>query len=190
MDGDGRNAESHRRAIKRALSKAFKASGTPTVDVDVGDLRWVVFSDHHKGERDGADFRRCERFSHAALGAYLERGYSLVALGDVDERWECFPEKLLEDYEHTLALEREFHDAGRYARSCGNHDDTRRHTGCCSFVDGDRDVTGIELTDGEIRLVRWSRSEGAPARRALASDSLADVLASVAGRVPVPTGGG
>jgi hypothetical protein len=27
------------------------------------------------------------------------------------------------------------------------------NTGCCSFPDGD--VTGLELADGEIRLVRW-----------------------------------
>src|SRR5215211_2783982 len=28
------------------------------------------------------------------------------------------------------------------------------NTGCCSFGDGD--ITGLELADGEIRLVRWS----------------------------------
>src|SRR5918994_6361403 len=110
-------ADRDRKAIARGLSKAFDARSTPTVDVEVDDLRWVIFSDHHKGERDGADdFRRCERSYNAALGAYLERGYTLVALGDVEELWECSPEKVLEAYDHTLELEREFHEAGRYKR--------------------------------------------------------------------------
>jgi hypothetical protein len=30
------------------------------------------------------------------------------------------------------------------------------NTGCCSFPDGD--VTGLELADGELRLVRWTRN--------------------------------
>ena len=61
------------------------------------------------------------------------------------------------------------------------------NAGCCSYGDGD--VTGLELADGEIRLVRWSCSDGAPARRVLASDSLADVFAAVTGRVAVSSGG-
>ena len=51
------------------------------------------------------------------------------------------------------------------------------NTGCCSFGDGD--ITGLELAEGEIRLVRWSCSDGAPARRVLAGDALADVFAAV-----------
>jgi len=355
MDGD-RKQKRYQAAIRRGLSKAFDADETPSVDVELDALRWIVFSDHHKGERDGADdFRRCERSYNAALAAYLERGYTLVALGDVEELWECEPAKVLREYEHTLALEREFHEAGRYMRFWGNHDDAWRHegevekhlhrigfrglrvleaqkvrvrgrdgasgllflvhghqgtadsdkfgwfsrlvvrfvwrplqrrldmpstipsrdwalrasheaamfgwasehaerpvlitghthrpvfaesapapkvgrssaeierelaalrgappvdpdraaplrseyeyaraeerrsdppkpvrppcyfnTGCCSYGDGD--VTGLELADGEIRLVRWSCSDGAPARQVLAGDALADVLAAV-----------
>ena len=112
-----RKQKQYRKAIERGLTKAFEAAGDP-VDVDVADLRWIVFSDHHKGERDGADdFRRCERTYNAALAAYLERGYTLVTLGDVEELWECTPAKVLQEYEHTLSLEREFHDAGR---TCGS----------------------------------------------------------------------
>lgn len=362
---ESREQEKYRKAIERGLSKAFDARSTPTVDVGIDDLRWVIFSDHHKGERDGADdFRRCERSYNAALAAYLERGYTLVALGDAEELWECSPAQVLEHYEHTFELERELHAAGRYVRFWGNHDDAWRHpgevekhlhrsgftdldvlqaqkvrvrqgdatlgllylahghqgtansdrfgwlsrlvvrhvwrplqrrlnipsttpsrdwqlrarheaamfgwacgrpekpvlitghthrpvfagsapepkttrkaaeverelntlrasppvdgekaavlrseyeyaraeerrtdrarpvvppcyfnTGCCSYGDGD--VTGLELADGEIRLVRWSCSDGAPSRRVLASDSLADVFATVAGRVAVPSG--
>jgi UDP-2,3-diacylglucosamine pyrophosphatase LpxH len=59
------------------------------------------------------------------------------------------------------------------------------NTGCCSFGDGD--ITGLELADGEIRLVRWSCDDGAPHRRVLAHDALVNVLAAVAGRAAVPS---
>ena len=52
---EDRGQEKYSKAIERGLSKAFDARSTPTVDVEIDDLRWVVFSDHHKGERDGAD---------------------------------------------------------------------------------------------------------------------------------------
>jgi len=51
------------------------------------------------------------------------------------------------------------------------------NTGCCSFSDGD--VTGIEIADGEIRLVRWSTDHHHPARRFLARQDLRDVFAKL-----------
>lgn len=354
----------YREDIAKGLSRVFDAKGTDTLDVELDGLRWIVMSDHHKGARDGADdFRRCERVYNAALASYLEEGYTLAALGDAEELWECSPSEVLDAYRHTLELEAEFHGQGRYERFWGNHDDAWRHaadvkkhlqragfpglrvrealkvrvnrggaalgslflvhghqgtaesdrfgwfsrlvvrhvwrplqrkldvpsttpardwalrarheaamfawargrpehpvliaghthrpvfgasmpepktarsaddirrelealrasppvdteraaalraelefviaeqrrverpipieppcffnTGCCSFGDGD--ITGIELADGEIRLVRWSASEGAPSRRVLAYDSLAHTFARVAGGVATPS---
>jgi hypothetical protein len=59
------------------------------------------------------------------------------------------------------------------------------NTGCCSFPDGD--ITGIEIVDGEIRLVRWpsvlgewrhDETEGQldTSRRVLAVERLDDIL--------------
>src|SRR5688572_20608242 len=43
----------------------------PVVDVDPAEERLVIFSDHHKGARDGADdFAGCEENYAAALGYY------------------------------------------------------------------------------------------------------------------------
>jgi hypothetical protein len=62
------------------------------------------------------------------------------------------------------------------------------NTGCCSFPDGD--VTGLEIADGEIRLVRWpgnireicTADPGIdPGRRILARDTLEDIFAAVTG---------
>jgi hypothetical protein len=80
------------------------------------------------------------------------------------------PARPLADIEAAIATAREQGDAQRaalaaaeleYARTLQRRPDTAVtvsppcyfNTGCCSFPDGD--VTGIEIADGEIRLVRW-----------------------------------
>ena len=91
---------------------------------DVNALRMVVFSDHHRGDRTGADdFRPCEETYLGALEHYLGDGYKLVLLGDVEELWEATPKAAVASYEKPLAAERLFADEGRYIRVWGNHDD-------------------------------------------------------------------
>jgi hypothetical protein len=51
------------------------------------------------------------------------------------------------------------------------------NTGCCSFGDGD--ITGLEIADGEIRLVRWLNDKYEPRKQDLASRELRDVFAAV-----------
>jgi UDP-2,3-diacylglucosamine pyrophosphatase LpxH len=67
------------------------------------------------------------------------------------------------------------------------------NSGCCSFPDGD--ITGIEVADGEIRLVRWPGAlrelrgpDGAfdAGRRVLAAERLETVLAAVAAPAAAP----
>jgi len=49
------------------------------------------------------------------------------------------------------------------------------NTGCCCFDDGD--ITGIEITEGCIRLIKWEYNEaGNPERIVLDESTLADVL--------------
>jgi UDP-2,3-diacylglucosamine pyrophosphatase LpxH len=65
------------------------------------------------------------------------------------------------------------------------------NTGCCSFPDGD--ITGLEIADGEIRLVRWPGNlreiKAGDARlesqkRILERENLDQVFAAVSGEVP------
>jgi hypothetical protein len=51
------------------------------------------------------------------------------------------------------------------------------NTGCCSYGDGD--VTGIEISDGLIRLVRWLNDESKAEVRELANEPLRGVLEKV-----------
>jgi hypothetical protein len=52
------------------------------------------------------------------------------------------------------------------------------NTGCCAFEDGD--ITGIEIADGEIRLVRWPDDDNRPIRKILQSESLANIFSAIA----------
>ncbi len=48
------------------------------------------------------------------------------------------------------------------------------NTGCCCFSDGD--ITGIEIADGQIRLVRWPDDTGFPSPKTLEQSALSRVL--------------
>ena len=49
------------------------------------------------------------------------------------------------------------------------------NTGCCAYLDGD--ITGLEISHAEIRLVRWPDDDGAPKPKVLARAKLKDVFA-------------
>ncbi len=48
------------------------------------------------------------------------------------------------------------------------------NTGCCCFSDGD--ITGIEIAEGMIRLIKWKRNEQASQRMVLEEMNLAELL--------------
>lgn len=109
-------------AIHDALHRAYGAAGS--LEVVDGQQRLVIFSDHHKGARDGADdFQRCERTYNAALAYYHRLGYHLIELGDVEELWENSFDEVATNYPRTLALAAAFQNDGQgYTRLWGNHD--------------------------------------------------------------------
>ena len=119
--------------ISAALDAAFQRAvvqedAEGQVVLDLHNTRMVIFSDHHKGSRDGADdFRICEPAYHAALAYYDRLQYTLAVMGDVEELWEEWPETVLKAYPRTLELEARFHQDGRYIRFWGNHDDAWCH---------------------------------------------------------------
>jgi hypothetical protein len=157
------------RVVSAALDGAFQrareqelAEGEMVLDIHRSKL--VIFSDHHKGSRDGADdFRRCERAYNAAVAYYYRLGYTLVVLGDVEELWEEWPQNVLKAYPHTLELEGKFHQDGRYLRFWGNHDDAWSHPDLVEqwlipALGGDplkvRETLILHVRDGEEELGR------------------------------------
>jgi hypothetical protein len=49
------------------------------------------------------------------------------------------------------------------------------NSGCCCFSDGD--ITGIEIEDGCIRLIKWETENGRPQRCVLEEKNLKDLIA-------------
>jgi hypothetical protein len=143
----------YERQIGGALERAWERSEERTVEL--GELRAVAFSDHHRGRGDGADdFRRCEEAYSAALGWYLEQKpqFELWLLGDVEELWENRPKHVIERYGDALELEGQF--APRLLRLYGNHDMAwRRDKNVTKYLRDETDVLeGLRLVimdDGE-----------------------------------------
>jgi len=47
------------------------------------------------------------------------------------------------------------------------------NSGCCCFIDGD--ITGIEIEDGKIRLIKWTSKNEVSLRQVLEEISLEDL---------------
>ena len=114
---------SRRSAIDSALERVLNETRTHLVSLDVASDRYVVFSDHHRGQRDGADdFSRNEVAYLAALDHYYDERYTLILLGDAEELWENRVEPVMRAYRNVLEAERRFHPE-RLIKIWGNHDD-------------------------------------------------------------------
>ena len=149
-------------AITKALTRAYNSADVRSTPAS--SVRIVIFSDHHKGVRDGADdFLSCEPAYCAALGWYFEQGYSLYVLGDAEELWENSPAPVLRagtGYPEVLELEAEFHRHDRYERFFGNHDDLWSHRAAVA-KHLHRFFPGIEVREAiKLRLTRPNAPDG------------------------------
>jgi UDP-2,3-diacylglucosamine pyrophosphatase LpxH len=111
-------------ALDQAYARAMVAENAVARTVDVATARYIIFSDQHRGVRNGADdFCRCERAYNAALAYYNELNYTLVELGDVEDLWEESPGPVLAAYQRSFELSAQFlREDDRYLRIWGNHD--------------------------------------------------------------------
>jgi UDP-2,3-diacylglucosamine pyrophosphatase LpxH len=140
-------------SVARRLAEVH-ASAVIDAGRELADLRLILFSDLHKGQRDGADdFQPCEQTYLAALAHYWQEGFELFLLGDVEELWENWPGPVIRSYEGVLNQERLFAEQtspGRYVRFVGNHDDqwydqgqVERHLG--PFLAGQPVIEALRL---------------------------------------------
>jgi Calcineurin-like phosphoesterase len=122
---DAVGTETERR-VRRGLDRSYALAVERKYELRTGidQARIIIFSDLHRGVRDGADdFLRCERAYSSALDYYFDAGYTLIVLGDAEELWECRPAPVVKAYRAMLQREAGFHKQNRYYRMYGNHDD-------------------------------------------------------------------
>jgi UDP-2,3-diacylglucosamine pyrophosphatase LpxH len=85
--------------------------------------RFIIFSDQHKGARNGADdFVLAEPNYLAALEYYNAGGFNLIGLGDCEELWENTLGKVKDSYPGTFEAEKKFVDRNGFVKILGNHD--------------------------------------------------------------------
>jgi len=85
--------------------------------------KFIIFSDQHKGGRDGADdFVLAEVNYLAALDYYNSNDFSLICLGDCEELWENSLGKVKESYPKTFEAEKKFVERKSFVKILGNHD--------------------------------------------------------------------
>ena len=85
--------------------------------------KFIIFSDQHKGCRDGADdFMLCEPNYLAALDHYNSQGFYYIALGDCEELWENTLTAVKKQQQPTFIKEKQFIDRNAFIKIFGNHD--------------------------------------------------------------------
>ena len=96
-----------------------------SLDIDFSTDKFIIFSDHHKGNKDhGDDFANNEPNYLAALDYYLLNKFTYINLGDSEELWKYTPEQVISKNITALRAEAKFHEQQKYYKTFGNHDMT------------------------------------------------------------------
>lgn len=92
-----------------------------SLNIDLGKV--IIFSDQHKGAKNGADdFMLCEPNYLAALDYYNEKEFFFVSLGDNDELWENRWPAVKKNNAASFEKEKKFIDRNAFIKIFGNHD--------------------------------------------------------------------
>lgn len=117
-----------RKRMTRKFNRIHEEAKKPenTIPIDFEKDRFVLFSDHHKGDAGSADdFRKNAELYTKALAFYKNEGYALIVLGDNEELWENRYERILDHYQSTIRQEIEMAPETpeeKRIRIWGNHD--------------------------------------------------------------------
>jgi UDP-2,3-diacylglucosamine pyrophosphatase LpxH len=85
--------------------------------------RFIIFSDQHKGCRDGADdFAGAEKNYLSALDYYNANNFSYISLGDSEELWENGIRSIKKHNQEVFDREKKFLKRKRFIKVFGNHD--------------------------------------------------------------------
>jgi predicted phosphodiesterase len=85
--------------------------------------KFIIFSDQHKGNRNGADdFKKAEANYLAALKHYSDNDFCFINLGDSEELWENSIWKVKKRNRLTFEAEKKFLEHNQHVKIFGNHD--------------------------------------------------------------------
>ncbi|CAN5332917.1 metallophosphoesterase family protein [soil metagenome] len=93
------------------------------LETDFNKTPFIIFSDHHKGNKEsGDDFAGNKKNYLAALDYYFDKNFSYINLGDSEELWKYSVQDVIAKNTEALAAESKFHSLKRYYKTFGNHD--------------------------------------------------------------------
>src|SRR6266542_1016831 len=74
-------------SLHDCIRKDEKKNG-PIISFNSKKDKFIIFSDQHKGAKNGADdFMLCEPNYLSALDYYFQNNYFFIAMGDCEELW-------------------------------------------------------------------------------------------------------
>jgi predicted phosphodiesterase len=93
------------------------------IPLDLQTSKFIIFSDQHKGAKNGADdFMLAEPNYIAALNHYNQEGFHLVCLGDSEELWENMLQQVKKHNQLSFEAEKKFAQRKAFTKIFGNHD--------------------------------------------------------------------
>ncbi|EHQ27911.1 metallophosphoesterase [Mucilaginibacter paludis] len=85
--------------------------------------QFIIFSDQHKGTKNGSDiFATAEQNYIAALEYYNQNNFTYINLGDGEELWENNIAKVKRKNSQSFAREKNFATRNAFVKIFGNHD--------------------------------------------------------------------
>ena len=95
----------------------------PIISFDTAKDKFIIFSDQHKGAKNGADdFMICEPNYLAALDYYYQNNFFYIAMGDCEELWENTLMAVKKHQQPSFEKEKQFFMNNRGIKIFGNHD--------------------------------------------------------------------
>jgi predicted phosphodiesterase len=93
------------------------------IPFEAGNEKFIIFSDMHKGAKNGADdFAVCEHAYLTALDYYYTAGFQFIALGDCEELWENGLSAINKAQQPSFECEKKFVPLNAFIKIFGNHD--------------------------------------------------------------------
>jgi predicted phosphodiesterase len=115
--------------VYKALNALYKSMSTNpgkkglVIHFNAQQDRFIIFSDQHKGARDGADiFAKSAKTYLNALDHYNEEGFTYINLGDSEELWGNLFVTVKRHNKATFEKEKLFIDRDAFVKVFGNHD--------------------------------------------------------------------
>src|SRR5262245_38094393 len=108
--------------LKRQIQKQPSKKG-PFIPFDIDLDKFIIFSDQHKGPKNGADdFMFSEPNYLSALDYYNRNNFFFISLGDSDELWENRWPSVKKNNTLSFEQEKKFIQRNAFIKIFGNHD--------------------------------------------------------------------